>query len=199
MNIDEWSARYEELNAQLEVLEKQELEYAKQTSGMDEEEQEQEEEGAEVDAAAENPDGSVVKAEPEEELAQDQVAEPSSRRQPKSSRRAAQPPVAPVDGQMIQTLRLTKKYYADALRFIQQLEAAVPTLSQLLVSTNKAEALECMRFFRLAYEYNLQSAEVSGRIMGMMREIAYVENRNEIDRHQDHASLDLDQRQQQHL
>ena len=64
-----------------------------------------------------------------------------------------------LDPALVTKLRLTKKYYADALRFINQIESAIPTLCQLLVSTTKSEVLEAMRFFRTAYEYNVLSAE----------------------------------------
>jgi condensin complex subunit 1 len=81
--------------------------------------------------------------------------------QPNMAAVAAEQSQAAMDGDMILKLRLTKKYYADALRFIQQIEDAIPTLSKLLISTNKTEVLESMRFFRTAYEYNVQSADVS--------------------------------------
>ena len=61
--------------------------------------------------------------------------------------------------ELVQRLRLTKKYYSDALKFINQLEKAIPQLCTLLVSTTKSEVLESMKFFRTAYEYNIQGAE----------------------------------------
>ena len=64
-----------------------------------------------------------------------------------------------LDPALVTKLRLTKKYYADALRFINQIESAIPVLCQLLVSTTKTEVLEAMRFFRTAYEYNVASAD----------------------------------------
>ncbi|KII87644.1 hypothetical protein PLICRDRAFT_643063 [Plicaturopsis crispa FD-325 SS-3] len=56
-------------------------------------------------------------------------------------------------------LRLRKKYYAAALNFIRQIEGAMDILEQLLGSKNKAEVLESMEFFRIAYEYKFDSAE----------------------------------------
>lgn len=58
-------------------------------------------------------------------------------------------------------LRLKKKYYAEALTFIRQIENSMETLMKLLGSTNKAEVLETMEFFRVAYEYELEGAKVS--------------------------------------
>ncbi|KAG8987690.1 Condensin complex subunit [Tulasnella sp. JGI-2019a] len=57
-------------------------------------------------------------------------------------------------------LKLTKKYVADALAFIRQIEGAAPVLCQLLVSTSKAEVLESMEFFKTAEEYQLDCADL---------------------------------------
>jgi condensin complex subunit 1 len=57
-------------------------------------------------------------------------------------------------------LKLRKKYYAEALNFIRQMEDAMDMVEKLLGSTNKAEVLESMEFFRVAYEYQFTKAEV---------------------------------------
>ncbi|WFD03161.1 condensin complex non-SMC subunit Cnd1 [Malassezia obtusa] len=62
-------------------------------------------------------------------------------------------------------LRLTLRYYDDALRFIEKLEQAVPILVQLLASTFKAEVLESMEFFRVAHEYRIRGAADGVRAM----------------------------------
>ncbi|KAJ3827571.1 non-SMC mitotic condensation complex subunit 1-domain-containing protein [Lentinula raphanica] len=56
-------------------------------------------------------------------------------------------------------LRLQKKYFADGLEFIRQMEGAIEVLEQMLGSKNKAEVLEAMEFFKIAHEYQLSSAE----------------------------------------
>ncbi|KAH7887142.1 non-SMC mitotic condensation complex subunit 1-domain-containing protein [Phlebopus sp. FC_14] len=56
-------------------------------------------------------------------------------------------------------LRLRKKYYAEALNFIRMIEMAMETVIQLLGSTNKAEVLESMEFFRVAYVYEFEGSE----------------------------------------
>ncbi|SPC64510.1 related to YCS4 - subunit of condensin protein complex [Ustilago sp. UG-2017b] len=71
---------------------------------------------------------------------------------------AAQAEMEPVDAEKVMRLRLTKRYYADAIAFITQLETAMPNLTLLLASTNKAEVLESIEFFRVAYEYKLSGA-----------------------------------------
>lgn len=57
-------------------------------------------------------------------------------------------------------LRLRKRYYAECLSFIRLLEQGMKVVEQLLASTNKAEVLEAMEFFRVAFEYQFDSAEV---------------------------------------
>lgn len=68
--------------------------------------------------------------------------------------------LAALDAEKHVKLKLTKKYVADALAFIRQIEGATDVLSQLLVSTSKAEVLESMEFFKTAHEYQLDCAEV---------------------------------------
>ena len=58
-------------------------------------------------------------------------------------------------------LKLKRKYYAEATTFTHLLGDAMENLKKLLGSTNKAEVLETMEFFRVAHEYRLKDAEVS--------------------------------------
>jgi condensin complex subunit 1 len=57
-------------------------------------------------------------------------------------------------------LRLRKKYYAEALNFIRQIHGAMDIMAQLLGSTNKPEVLVAIEFFRVAYEYQFDAAQV---------------------------------------
>jgi len=58
-------------------------------------------------------------------------------------------------------LKLKRKYYSEATTFTRLLGDAMENLKKLLGSTNKAEVLETMEFFRVAHEYRLKDAEVS--------------------------------------
>lgn len=78
---------------------------------------------------------------------------------------ASQQSMTAADRERLMRLRLTKRYYEDALTFIHLLDAAVPTLVQLLGSTNKAEVLESMEFFRIAHEYRIRGASMGVRTM----------------------------------
>lgn len=173
LNLPEWQERFDELSQQLEKVDAHELEEAKRNTGMgddDEEEEEEEEEVEEQDEKSkEEPEdieegGQVVK---EEDDAMEGVPAPKKKkpRQSQLDISAIQAEQSNLDPNLVMQLRLTKKYYTDALRFINAIESSVPVLAQLLVSTNKSEALEAIRFFRIAYEYKFVGAEVGIKTM----------------------------------
>lgn len=72
--------------------------------------------------------------------------------------------LAALESNQLLHLRLRKRYYSEALNFIRQVEEAAQLIFQLLGSTHKTEVLESMEFFRVAHEYQLDSAEVSDEI-----------------------------------
>ncbi len=55
-------------------------------------------------------------------------------------------------------LQMTRRYYADAVRFIHQIYTAIPTLCQLLASTTKSEVIEAIEFFETAQLYKIEAA-----------------------------------------
>ena len=69
--------------------------------------------------------------------------------------------LAALESNQILHLRLRRKYYSEALSFIRMIEGAIDIITLLLGSTNKAGVLESMEFFRVAWEYQFDSAEVS--------------------------------------
>jgi len=69
--------------------------------------------------------------------------------------------VANMEGTQIVHLKLRKRYYAEALDFIRWLDAASESVGELLGSTHRAEVLEAMEFFRVGFEYGVESAAVS--------------------------------------
>lgn len=68
--------------------------------------------------------------------------------------------LAALESDQLLHLRLRKKYYVEALNFIRLVENSMEIMAQLLGSTNKAEVLESMEFFRVAYEYQFDGAKV---------------------------------------
>lgn len=171
LNLDEWQDRYDKISEELAKVDTIEMEKARRDAGIADSDDEGEGE------ASQSQDAEMAdrEAHEEEEGAEDDsqggsshLGVPKQKRKPRVSAAdlaAVKTEQSAVDPAMINRLRMTKTYYADALRFITQLETAIPTLCELLVSTTKSEVLESMRFFRTAYEYNIQSAEVGIKTM----------------------------------
>lgn len=63
------------------------------------------------------------------------------------------------------TLQMTRRYYVEALRFIEIMHQAATLVSQLLLSKNKSEAIEAMDFFLIADAYKLEPARAGIRKM----------------------------------
>lgn len=68
--------------------------------------------------------------------------------------------VAALQGDQLQQVRLKRKYYAEGLSFIRQVEVGMKLIEQLLASTSKAEVLEAMEFFRIVHILEFEGAEV---------------------------------------
>ncbi len=68
--------------------------------------------------------------------------------------------LAALNSNQLLHLRLRKRYYSEALNFIRQVEEAAQIILKLLGSKHKPEVLESMEFYKVAHEYQLESAEV---------------------------------------
>lgn len=58
----------------------------------------------------------------------------------------------------LQRMRGLIKYYEDGIYFIKQIVSAVPCLCELLASSIKSEVVEAMRFFVVAFRYEIEAA-----------------------------------------
>ncbi|EEP82109.1 conserved hypothetical protein [Uncinocarpus reesii 1704] len=67
--------------------------------------------------------------------------------------------------EMLARLQLTRKYYLEAIRFIEVLHSASSTVSQLLSSRNKSEVIEAMDFFVMLDAYKVETARSGIRRM----------------------------------
>jgi len=65
----------------------------------------------------------------------------------------------------IEKLTLTKRYYSEALKFIDVLHEATGTICQLLGSKNKSEVIEAMDYFEIGDAYNIEQNKVGIRRM----------------------------------
>lgn len=62
-------------------------------------------------------------------------------------------------------LSLTRRYYVEAMRFIEVLHGAITIVCQLLGSKNKSEVIEAMDFFVICDAYKIEPARVGIRRM----------------------------------
>ena len=67
--------------------------------------------------------------------------------------------------EMMGRLQLTRKYYTEAIRFIEVLHAGTPVVCQLLSSKNKSEVIEAMDFFVIIDAYKIEAARTGIRRM----------------------------------
>ena len=67
--------------------------------------------------------------------------------------------------EMISKLQLTKKYYVEAMRFIETVHEASVIICQLLSARNKSEVIEAMDFFVIIDAYKVESARIGIRRM----------------------------------
>lgn len=67
--------------------------------------------------------------------------------------------------ELMTRLQLTRKYYAEAIRFINVLHDATPIVCQLLSSKNKSEVIEAMDFFVVIDAYKIETARTGIRRM----------------------------------
>lgn len=65
----------------------------------------------------------------------------------------------------ISKLQLTRRYYVEAIKFIDILHEASPVICQLLLSKNKSEVIEAMEFFMIADAYKVETARSGIRKM----------------------------------
>ena len=65
----------------------------------------------------------------------------------------------------VHKLNLTRRYYIEALKFIETLHEASSSITQLLGSKNKSEVIEAMDFFVVADAYRIETAKSGIRRM----------------------------------
>jgi condensin complex subunit 1 len=175
LSMSEWSARYDGLAKELEVLDLPSAEEAEARAAAEEmmkdveedvikEENDEEEEAVEEqeEEEEEEDDEDMEDVPKKRRKAQEPLKKKASRKSDGIDLAAADQSqlLAVVDAETLTRLRLTKKYYADAIAFIEQLDRAMPTIADLIASTVKSEVLEAMDFFKVAYEYKIDSADV---------------------------------------
>ena len=67
--------------------------------------------------------------------------------------------------ELLTRLQLTRKYYLEAIKFIEVVQSATPIICQLLSSKNKSEVIEAMDYFVIIDAYKIESARTGIRRM----------------------------------
>lgn len=67
--------------------------------------------------------------------------------------------------EIMNKLQLTRRYYSEAIKFIEVLHEASPIVTQLLSSKNKSEIIEAMDFFVTLDAYKIETARTGIRRM----------------------------------
>lgn len=187
LELSVWQKRLEELEAELKVLDlpdegerearrlmegdgdQDEDEDADEAEAMsvekDDDEPEEAEEEEEEEEESSDGEGTPKKRKPLKNKKLEALKGDDNKRKPRRSELdlAAQSQtnlLAKVDSDTLQRLRLTKKYYTDAISFIEAIEASMDTVTELLASSVKSEVLEAMEFCKTAKEYKIEAAEV---------------------------------------
>jgi condensin complex subunit 1 len=164
LRLEEWEENYRQVKAELEKVEGGMGNAVDREEGVDEEadagdSEKEDKDGMEVD------EGRKDDEEEEEEEGPEEGATGRKLKGRKSELDVTaltneQAALAALENNQVLHLRLRKKYYVEALNFIRQVESAMNVMGQLLGSTNKAEVLEAMDFFRVAHEYQFDNAQV---------------------------------------
>jgi condensin complex subunit 1 len=185
LELSVWEKRLEGLEQELKVLdlpdegerEARKLMMMTQDNDDQEEEEEQEKEQAEEEEEEEEEESSDGEGTPKKKRA---PLQPKNKNLEKLKVKGGKGPrrseldlaaqtqhdlLAKVDSQTLERLRLTKKYYQDAISFIEQIEGSIDTVTELLASSVKSEVLEAMEFCKTAKEYKIEAAEQGVRRM----------------------------------
>ncbi|KAJ7219999.1 non-SMC mitotic condensation complex subunit 1-domain-containing protein [Mycena pura] len=133
--------------------------------GGDTEMEEESDPDDDEDAGAEEEDSAMSVDEAEGQTPRKKKKKKASKLKPRKSQIAVDMTTEQVALETLETNtllhhRLRKKYYAEALNFIRQIEGTIETMEKLLGSKSKPEVLEAIEFFRVAHEYKITKAEV---------------------------------------
>ena len=144
LSYKEWNKRLDDVDAELNALRPPETPGfdADDTQGVDSEL---------LDEATQIPDESPSKA---PRMTEEEKAAAIK----KAAEQAA-------TSELLTRLQLTRKYYNEALRFIEVLHSGSTVVSQLLSSRNKSEVIEAMDFFVVLDAYRVETARSGIRRM----------------------------------
>lgn len=147
LSYKEWDERLQAVDAELNALKP-----PADAPGLDEEKEAAALDSQLLDDATQLPEGSPTRTPPQ----------PTEEEQAAAMKKAAEEAAT---SELLSKLQLTKKYYIEAIRFIEVLHEASGVVSQLLSSRNKSEVIEAMDFFVVIDAYKVETARAGIRRM----------------------------------
>lgn len=145
LSYKEWAARLEAVEAELNALQP-----PPEATGL----AESQVDSMLVDDATEMQEDSPTK----DSMTEEERAAAMQKAAEKAAEEAA-------TSEMLSRLQLTKKYYQEAIKFIQVLHNASANVCQLLSARNKSEVIEAMDFFVVIDAYKVETARTGIRRM----------------------------------
>ncbi|ELR03839.1 Condensin complex subunit [Pseudogymnoascus destructans] len=143
LNYQDWNARLDAVDAQLNALKP-----PPETPGL-------------VDKTAATVDEALLDEATQMET--DSPQKPMTDSQKIAAVQKAQEEAATFEA--IGKLTLTRRYYVEALKFIEVLHGATTTICQLLGSKNKSEVIEAMDYFKIGDAYKIEQNKLGIRRM----------------------------------
>lgn len=150
LSYKEWNQRLESVEAELNALKP-----PADSAGVAEK-------TGQVDASVDESlldDATVLENRPDEP---EESPLPTAEEQAATLKKAAEDAAT---SELMTKLQLTRKYYLEAIRFIEVLHSATPIVCQLLSSKNKSEVIEAMDFFVVIDAYKIETARTGIRRM----------------------------------
>ncbi|KAI9052373.1 hypothetical protein LZ554_003723 [Drepanopeziza brunnea f. sp. 'monogermtubi'] len=145
LSLKEWNARLDAVDAELNALKP-----PAETPGL-------------VDSTKANETIDTALLDDATVLPSDSPQKPMSDEQKMAAMKKAQEDAA--TSEAINKLTLTRRYYVEALKFIEVLHGATTIICQLLGSKNKSEVIEAMEYFEIGDAYNIEQNKLGIRRM----------------------------------
>ncbi|KAJ7117284.1 non-SMC mitotic condensation complex subunit 1 [Mycena filopes] len=171
LTLETWEEDYNKLKAELKKIEDQ---VGDGSAAQDQDESQEKEkktktgdDSMDIDGEEQDGGGDTEVDESDEEDDEEEEDASAMSATPKKKKKRKAPKLKPrksrsetLETNQLLHLRLRKKYYAEALNFIRQIEGTMEIMEKLLGSKNKPEVLEAIEFFRVAQEYKFVKADV---------------------------------------
>ncbi|CAO3636786.1 unnamed protein product [Mucor hiemalis] len=159
LNLEEWNYRLDTLKKEIENVSTEEDVRALMMAEQVEKADTSNKEAKETDEDTEMTEASDAE-EKENDPEEDKENQPVQKEATPAPTTTIKPPSEKtiVSPEKLQQLLLMQTFHVDAVRFIELIHSAIPTIAQLLSSKSKAEVLESMELLVVSYNYKVKLA-----------------------------------------